>query len=108
MDITTVVPAPAIQCVDGYTVSVQCSEGAYCTPRVSLLDVSEYEEFELGYPSSHDDLIEQYAENQDDQTDTVFPYVPREIVLQLIQKHGGIKEPEEDEALKMLFAAFMS
>ena len=45
---------------------------------------------ELGYPSEPDELIEEYAEDWDDLTDTVYGYVPIEIVDKLLEKHGGI------------------
>lgn len=46
--------------------------------------------FELGYPSAPDDLIASYADDPIAQTDTVYGYVPAEVVEALIQKHGGI------------------
>lgn len=80
-----------IVCNDGYSVSVQCSEFAYCKPRKSFADVSVYESFELGFPNQVDDLIFDYADDDKNLTDTVYGYVPREIVEKLITKHGGIK-----------------
>lgn len=44
---------------------------------------------ELGFPSAADDLITDYAEDNS-YTDTVYGYVPVEIVDKLIEKHGGI------------------
>ena len=85
-------PAPLVECVDGYKISIQASENAYCNPRVTDMDVSVYVSFELGFPSEHDDLIEDYAEESNNQTDTIFAYVPRKLVEELLAKHGGIKE----------------
>ena len=45
---------------------------------------------ELGYPSEPDELIKEYAEDWDDLTDTVYGYVPIEVVDKLLEKHGGI------------------
>lgn len=90
-----IVPGPAVVCNDGYTVSVQCGEFSYCSPRTTLLDVSEYDSFELGYPNKHDDIIEKYAEAENDQVSTVFPYVPRRVVLELIKSHGGIASTKD-------------
>ena len=56
-------------------------------PRID--NAEKYEEVELGYPSAADDLITDYAEG-DTYTDTVYGYVPVEIVDKLIEKHGGI------------------
>ena len=79
---------PRVICADGYSVSMQVGSGLYCTPR----DYGEeyYSEVELGYPSAEDELINDYAEDCDDYTDTVYPYVPVEIVDKLFEKHGGI------------------
>lgn len=82
--------SPRIECVDGFNISVQCNETAYCTPRLNLPDVAGYTEFELGFPNALDPLLDEYAEVMDT-TETVFPYVPRSVVEELIAKHGGIK-----------------
>lgn len=107
---------PRIACNDGFSVSVQASEFAYCNPRYtqwqnengwqvingnyySSSDIPRnfetdhfipYESVELGYPSKADELIYEYAEG-DDYTNTVYGYVPVKIVEQLIEKHGGFK-----------------
>lgn len=82
---------PVVKCKDGYEVSVQCQETSYCQPRLNLPDVADYESFELGYPSSIDTMLNGYAEELDT-TKTVFPYVPRSVVIRLIEAHGGLKE----------------
>ena len=104
-----------LTCNDGYSVSIQASEHTYCTPRYTqyqdgdiwhvingnFFDYGEkprnftsenyipYEAVELGFPSEADELINEYAED-DDYTDTVYGYVPVDIVEKLIEKHGGI------------------
>lgn len=78
-----------LYCNDGYSVSVQASVFHYCSPRLNGLQ--DYESVELGYPSEEDGLINDYAESPSDYTDTVYGYVPIEIVEKLIEKHGGIK-----------------
>jgi len=79
----------AIKCVDGYSVSVQGGDMFhYCAPREKC---NYYEAVELGYPSVHDELIQEYAEDPDDQTETVFAMVPIAVVETLIEKHGGIR-----------------
>ena len=52
--------------------------------------MQDYESVELGYPSIEDELINEYAEDEP-YTETVYGYVPIEIVEELINKHGGIK-----------------
>lgn len=80
---------PRLYCNDGYSISVQASEFHYCSPRLNGLQ--DYKSVELGYPSAEDELINEYAENALDYTDTVYGYVPIEVVEKLIEKHGGIK-----------------
>ena len=80
---------PRLYCNDGYSISVQASAFHYCSPRLNGLQ--DYKSVELGYPSSEDELINEYAENALNYTDTVYGYVPIEVVEKLIEKHGGIK-----------------
>lgn len=86
---------PHVKCKDGFSISVQASEGHYCSPRVNG-DV-RYDKVELGFPNMEDELIAEYAEDPDDLTGTVYGGVPVEIVNQLIEKHGGIVESKEEE-----------
>jgi hypothetical protein len=81
-------PRQWIECKDGFTVSVQAGRGMYCHPEISGAD--KYKSVELGYPSAEDKLILDYAEDPDEPTETIYPYVPVEIVVKLIEKHGGI------------------
>lgn len=79
---------PRAVCDDGYSISIQANEYTYCMPRVH--DAEEYESVELGYPSQEDELINDYADCDEDYTKTVYGYVPVEVVNELIEKHGGI------------------
>lgn len=79
---------PQVECADGFTVSVQASEFHYCYPRID--GANEYEAVELGYPNMEDPLIEDYAEDPCNLTDTVYGFVPVHIVCELVEKHGGI------------------
>ena len=78
---------PRVRCKDGFSVSVQASQYHYCRPRIDSAE--KYDKVELGYPSAADELITDYAEDRT-YTDTVYDYVPVEIVDKLIEKHGGI------------------
>ena len=86
---------PRVKCKDGFKISIQASEGHYCSPSVDG-DVI-YNEVELGYPNMEDELIAEYAEDPDKLTDTVYGWVPVDIVNKLIEKHGGIVEGNEEE-----------
>ena len=91
---------PRIVCKDGFSISVQGSENHYCQPRENLID-KDYESVELGFPSVADDLIEEFAEEPECPCDTVYGWVPIDIVEKLVEKHGGIKGPDE-ESLKWM------
>lgn len=80
---------PRLYCNDGYSISVQASAFHYCKPRLNGLQ--DYESVELGFPNMEDELISEYAEDDFDYTDTIYGYVPIEIVEKLIEKHGGIR-----------------
>ena len=85
---------PHIVCQDGFTMSVQVGYSLYSTPKNVA---KRYSAVEIGYPSDHEPLIEEYAESfyddgEDvtDYTDTVYPYVPVKVVDKVLKKHGGI------------------
>jgi len=80
-----------IVCADGFIMSVQANEGAYCTPRCDAAD--QYTEVEIGFPSAREELIIDWMEvygDDPDPTDSVYPYVPVSVVTNVIAKHGGI------------------
>ena len=84
---------PHIVCTDGFTMSVQVGYSLYCKPKKVA---KRYSNVEIGYPSEHEPLIEEYAECYTfeeldiDFTDTIYPYVPVKIVDKVLKKHGGI------------------
>ena len=84
---------PHIVCTDGFTMSVQVGYSLYSTPKKVA---KRYSNVEIGYPSEHEPLIEEYAECftfeelDIDFTDTIYPYVPVRIVDKVLKKHGGI------------------
>lgn len=81
------VTRPMVKCADGYTVSVQAGYGIRSHPQA---DADEYTAVELGYPSQSDEEIIPYAENTNRPCETVYNFVPVEIVDKLFEKHGGI------------------
>ena len=83
---------PQIVCVDGFTMSVQVGFSLYSTPKKVA---KRYSAVEIGFPSDHEPLIEEFAEtfhqeDEKDYTDCVYPYVPVKIVNKVLKKHGGI------------------
>lgn len=76
-----------ITCADGLRLSVQASRDHYCTPRDS---VGPWTAVEVGFPSERVEELMEYAENPKAPTDTVYGWVPVEVVEAVIEKHGGI------------------
>ena len=81
--------AKRITCKDGFSLSVQATHGAYCSPR---RNEGPWHEVEVGFPSAPPELIAHRAENPDKLTDTVYGYVDINLVEQLIALHGGPDE----------------
>jgi len=86
---------PQIVCVDGFKMSVQVGFSLYSTPKKVA---KRYSAVEIGFPSEHEPLIEEFAEGSFDETpdytETVYPYVPVRIVDKVLKKHGGIDMTE--------------
>jgi hypothetical protein len=82
---------PRIYCKDGSSLSVQGSHTHYCTPRIDRINY--YSSVEVGYPSIVPPANwEEYCEQWENPTDTVYGYVPVDMVEAFIQDHGGIDE----------------
>ena len=80
----------AITCTDGYTISIQASQGAYCQPRENY---GPWYMVECGFPNRNpSQSLMEYAEDKDNPRDTVYGYVPVEVVVAEIEKHGGIAQ----------------
>lgn len=79
---------PRITCKDGFTMSVQCNSANYCQPREDYSDF--YYEVEVGFPSARPESFADYAENSGKYTETVYGWVPIELVEQEIMLHGGL------------------
>ncbi len=71
---------------DGFTMSVQASAGHYCSPKYND---GPWESVEVGFTSSWQKLLKPYAEGRP-YTQTVYGWVPVEIVEAIIKKHGGL------------------
>ena len=79
-----------VTCVDGTTISVQASETHYCVPRSND---GGWTHVDVGYPSVRPpDSWAEYAEEWDTPTETVYGYVPIELVREYIELHGGENE----------------
>ena len=81
-----------VLCADGFSVSIQAHDGAYCDPRRSGFQA--YTSVELGYPNRPCPFIIDYAEEVERPTETVYGYVPASVVRKMLLAHGGIIEGE--------------
>ena len=77
-----------VVCADGFKMSVQAHQGAYCTPRRS--NANNYTEVEVGFPNAMEPMLMEYVEDEERPTDTVYSYVPVQVVTTVIAKHGGM------------------
>jgi len=75
-------------CADGFRMSVQGNESAYCEPRLN--NQKKYNLVEVGFPSAKEELIMPWCENRSKPTDTIYGYVPVDVVTNVIVKHGGL------------------
>lgn len=77
---------------DGTSLSIQAGETHYCSPRKNSSDgdYNEYDSFEIGFPSSVIEEIMEYCEDSDNPTETVYAYVPKDIIRQFIAARGGV------------------
>ena len=81
-----------VVCADGFTMSVQAHAGAYCLPRMT--DAPVYREVEVGFPNAEEPMLMDWAEEKRRPTDTVYGWVPVNVVTNVIAKHGGMVSGE--------------
>lgn len=80
-----------ITCKDGLEMSVQASSYHYCTP---CNDEGPYTHVEVGFPTEEVDTLMPYAEGGSTPTDTVYGFVPIQVVLDLLCERGGVVSGE--------------
>ena len=95
-----------VVCADGFTMSVQAHQGAYCSPRMSR--APKYTHVEVGFPSEREDLLIQFAEEPDKPTQTVYGWVPVQTVTNVLAKHGGIVDGEVPYGVAPIPANFVA
>lgn len=79
-----------VKCGHGLTLSVQACASAYSTPRS---DIGPYTAVEVGFPSEVVPELIPYAESSD-YTNSIYGYVPYELVRKVIYVRGGMVEGE--------------
>ena len=92
-----------VVCADGFKMSVQAHDGAYCSPRTN--NASSYSEVEIGFPTAKEPLLMEYCEDREQPTHTVYAYVPAQVVTNVIAKHGGMVEGEVPPGIPALRAS---
>lgn len=78
-----------LKCADGLELSVQASRGHYCIPRDS---VGPWHDVEVGFPTMAIAELLPYAEDPEKPTETVYGYVPLTLVVEVIDRHGGLAD----------------
>jgi hypothetical protein len=91
----------SVVCADGFSMSVQASQTNYSDPRD---DVGPYIAAEVGFPNRPEVLLMHYAEDPAEPTNTVYGWVPREVILTVIAKHGGLVEGELPNGITNLWS----
>jgi hypothetical protein len=82
-----------IVCKDGFSMSVQANEYAYCTPRVD--EAKSYTHVEVGFPNTTEPLLMEWREDSESHpTDGIYAYVPASQIALVCAKHGGIVSGE--------------
>lgn len=79
----------AITCKNGFTISVQASKHHYSRPKDSN---GPWTHVECGFPSERVEELMEWADDAQTPTETVYGYVPVEVVEKVILAHGGVKE----------------
>lgn len=96
-----------ITCVDGFSLSVIAGTGTYCSPKPPLIPnlpsfidehsdryyTGPYTHVEVGFPSDRPEPWDKWSKYWDGEepVESVYPYVPVELVRELIESHGGEK-----------------
>jgi len=91
-----------IVCADGFSMSVQAGTGNYCKPRQSGAD--RYTAVEVGFPSHEEPLLLEYAAEPNHPTETIYAYVPVQVVTDVIAKHGGMIKGEVPAGIPTIWA----
>lgn len=87
---------PMIVCNDGFSVFIGAGSRYECSPKFDLQNSSGsgYTEIEVLYPSEEDKTLKQFTDEylflNNSMTDSVIPYVPKDLVKEMLEKHGGI------------------
>ena len=82
---------PLVVCNDGFSLSIQASNGHYCAPCEN--NRTDYSNVEIGNISAETPELEDYVElgsKDDELCKRVYAFVPKDVVETVLKKHGGI------------------
>ena len=91
----------SVVCADGFRMSVQANETAYCDPRDNT---GPYTEVEVGFPNREEPMLKQWAEDPSKLTETIYAWVPRQVILNVIAKHGGMVDGDLPNGIPNLWS----
>ena len=69
---------------------VICKDGFSFSAQKSIFHRCGNNSVEIGFPSEEESLIKDYIEDKENPLNTVYNYVPIQVVEKVIEKHGGI------------------
>ena len=78
---------------NGKEIGIGVSDGHYCNPRKSPIDMGigeEYDKIEIGFPTMKDGNTFRLKGIGDDGTGMIYPYVPIQILISIIRTNGGL------------------
>ena len=93
-----------VVCADGFEMSIQAHQTAYCSPRID--NAEKYTSVEIGFPNKREPMIMEYCDEPSTPLNTVYGYVPVQTVTNVIAKHGGIVEGEVPRGVAPIPANF--
>ncbi len=81
-----------LKLANGVELSIQAGKHHYCSPSQDTPngDYNDYDEFEVGFPTEKIDSLMPYAEEPDNPTQTVYSYVPKDLLREIIAAAGGV------------------
>ena len=91
LEIETIRVFRNLTCRDGFNFSLQAGPSHYSEPKAVA---NEYEAWEIGFPSASEPLWLEWQEQGNEPTESVYGWVPNDVVNAVIQRHGGIDERE--------------
>lgn len=81
-------------CSNGLTFSLQTTEMNYCSPRS---DIGPWSKVEIGFPNREVEKLMPFADDKNRPTETIYGWVPMNIIMEIITDNGGLIPADEDQ-----------